>query len=177
MLDRSTWREWLKENMEKARKTETDQYCLDYRHEELHVEIDDDKLNQLIEIDLDLHEELKKLDESGKLRHEEFEALEQEISEQYPGDEEYWQIIYAMTDENLLGRPELQKVINSIGKLCPGGIPYGSAAWMLITRFQICSCLYAVAKLTDRLEEDEIYLSCLWYFLRSVLACGWEREE
>lgn len=173
-MDRKMWQEWLIENMAKARKTGTDLYSLDYRHEELHVEIDEDKLNQLIEIDLDLHEKLKKLDESGKLRLEQFEALEQETSEQHPGGEEYWQIINALADENLLDRPELKEEINRIGKLNPGGIPYGSASWLLVIRFQISSCLYAVARFTDRLEEDEIYLSCLWYFLRSVLACGWE---
>ena len=172
MIKRTEWREWLQEQMEKARVPETDLYDLDYRHEMIWVRISDEKLKELVEIDLDLIRELKKLGASGILSHDLFSEIDEE-AENSGRDPVVEHTLLAFGKDGILDRPALQRLVNRVGILEPNGYPYGSAAWLLLARGAVCSGVYAVAAVADQLEDDNMYVSCLWYFLRSMLNYGW----
>lgn len=172
MISRAEWRAWLQEQLEKTRRPETDLYDLDYRNETIRVQIPDEALKELVEIDLDLIRELKKLGADGTLSHDLFAEIDRE-AEDSGHDPVVQHTLLAFGKDGILDKPALHKLVNRVGRLEPNGYPYGSAAWLLMARGAVCSGVYAVAAVADQLSDDNMYLSCLWYFLRSMLNYGW----
>lgn len=171
MISRAEWRAWLQEQLEKARRPETDLYELDYRNETIRVRIPAETLKELVEIDLDLIRELKKLGADGTLSQGLFAEIDREA--EGSDDPVVQHTLLAFGKGGILDRPVLQKLVDRVGRLEPNGYPYGSAAWLLLARGAVCSGVYAVAAVADQLDDDNMYLSCLWYYLRSMLNYGW----
>ena len=91
----------------------------------------------------------------------------------HPDDPLVEHTLLAFGKDGILDKPVLHKLVDRIGRLEPNGYPYGSAAWLLMARGAVCSGVYTVAVFADQLSDDKVYVSCLWYFLRSMLNYGW----
>lgn len=118
MISRAEWRAWLQEQLEKTRRPETDLYDLDYRNETIRVQIPDEALKELVEIDLDLIRELKKLGADGTLSHDLFAEIDRE-AENSGHDPVVQHTLLAFGKDGILDKPALHKLVNRVGRLEP----------------------------------------------------------
>lgn len=165
--------------MEECYEKSKEEYYLPYHGETFSVYLTVEILEQYIQYTIILVRRILLLQRVGKLTKEKLEEFKKEIQKEGAKSEEeflFWVVMKGFSKGGILYDEVFSEVVCGIGVLQE--IPLGTAAWFLMRKPSLNSAIYAVIESSiGRMEDEKVYITAAWYFLRAVLLISLDRKS